>query len=206
MKFLAQTIFPALALSVAACGGGSAQTPPATPAGASTSATTSGATAASSTDPTLPKPADHPESAKVTWKKDAPAKTCHVPTAKGTDLVAGVTAIASGCIAGKLHQLGQPTTGSGVASSATMVQAIPLKAKANHCYRVFGLAEPTVTDFDIAVMDSAGKSAGEDLTDSNDAIVLESGAICFTQDDTVNVNAAVAAGTGKWAVEIWSDE
>jgi hypothetical protein len=117
-----------------------------------------------------------------------------------------VTAIAGACVdTKKMHQVGQPTTGEGTASTATMVKTIPLKAQANHCYRIFGLADPTVTDFDIAVMDSAGKSVGEDLTDSNDAIVLEQGTFCFKQDDAVNVNTAVAAGNGKWAVEIWSD-
>jgi hypothetical protein len=86
-----------------------------------------------------------------------------------------------------------------------MVKSIPLAAKANHCYRVFGLAEASVTDFDIAIMDSAGKLAGEDTTDTNDAIVLEHGAVCFSQDDSASVNTAVATGKGKWAVEIWSD-
>jgi hypothetical protein len=153
-------------------------------------------------DPNAPKP----ESGKVTWKRDVPKKNCH-SSAKGADLVSSVTAIASACIdTSKMHQLGSPTTGEGQASSATMVKTIPLAGKANHCYRIFGLAEPTVTDFDIAVMDSAGKSAGEDTTDTNDAIVLEDGAICFTQDDAATVNTAVATGKGKWAVEIWSDQ
>ena len=193
MKFLGHVSFAALLLSSVACGGGSASG-----SGPATASTT-----ASSGDPTLPKPADHPESDKVSWKQDG--KSCH-PNTKAVDLVAGVTAIANGCVDTKaMHQVGQPTTGQGAASTATMVQTIPLKAQANHCYRVFGLADPTVTDFDIALMDSAGTSVGEDLTDSNDAIVLESGTICFKQDDTVNVNAAVAAGTGKWAVEIWSN-
>jgi hypothetical protein len=141
----------------------------------------------------------------VTWKKDVSKKNCH-GAAKGPDLAASVTAIASACVdTTKMHQLGSTTKGEGVASSATMVKAVPLAAKANHCYRIFGLAEPTVTDFDIAVMDSAGKSAGEDTTDTNDAIVLEDGAICFTQDDAATVNMATATGKGKWAVEIWSD-
>ena len=103
-----------------------------------------------------------------------------------------------------MHQVGQPTTGEGVGSAAS-VKTIPLAAKANHCYRIFGLAAPSVTDFDIAVMDSNGKLAGEDGTDSNDALVLEDGSICFTQDDAAIVNAAVATGSGKWAVENWSD-
>ena len=146
-----------------------------------------------------------PESDKVTWKNGAPAKNCHQKPKPG-DLTAATTAIAGGCVdTTKMHQLGSPTTGEGQASSATMVKSIPLAAKANHCYRVFGIAEPTVTDFDIAIMDSAGKLAGEDTTDTNDAIVLEDGAICFSQDDAASVNTAVATGKGKWAVEIWSD-
>ena len=146
-----------------------------------------------------------PESDKVTWKPDAAAKNCH-KKASAPDLVASTTAIASGCVdTTKMHQLGTPTSGEGQASTATMVKSIPLAAKANHCYRVFGLAELTVTDFDIAIMDSAGKLAGEDTTDTNDAIVLEDGSICFSQDDAASVNTAVSVGKGKWAVEIWSD-
>jgi hypothetical protein len=180
--------------SLAACGGSAP--PPAT-----SSSTTS---LAATTTPPAAK-ASKPESDKVTWKKDASPKNCHQP-AKGADLAASTTAIASGCVgATKMHQLGTATTGEGEASTGTMVKSIPLAAKANHCYRVFGLAEPTVTDFDIAVMDSAGKLAGEDTTDANDAVVLEDGSICFTADDTASVNTAVATGKGKWAVEIWSD-
>jgi hypothetical protein len=168
--------------------------PPAASASAPAPATTA--------DPNAPKP----ESSKVTWKRDVPKKNCH-SSAKGADLVSSVTAIASACVdTSKMHQLGSPTTGEGQASTATMVKSIPLAGKANHCYRVFGLADATVTDFDIAIMDSAGKSAGEDTTDTNDAIVLEDGAICFLTDDAATVNTAVATGKGKWAVEIWSDQ
>jgi hypothetical protein len=185
---------PILVVAALACGG-SNQPAPTTPAAS--------ATAAASGDPTITHP-DHPDSAKVTWKKDAPAKSCHTGDKGAGDLSASVTKIATSCVDTKtMHQLGTTTTGSG--SSTAMVTAIPLQAKANHCYRFFGLAEATVTDFDIAVIDSAGKSAGEDLNDNNDAIVLEDGNICFTVDDNVNVNAAVASGQGKWAVEIWSD-
>ena len=160
-------------------------------------------------DPTVPKAASHPESDKVTWKQDSPPKRCHLPSAPSGDLVAGVTEIASKCVdTTKMHMLGSATQGEGREGDQRkdpMVTRIPLKAQANHCYRVFGLAEPAVKDFDISVMDSTGKSAGEDLTDSNDSIVLEDGSICFKQDDAVSVNAAVAKGSGKWAVEIWSD-
>ncbi len=179
--------------AITACGGG------ATP-----DANSPTATAKPAGDSTLPKAPDHPESDKVTWKKDG--KSCHTNDKGAGDLVASVTTMAKGCVdTSKMKMLGQPTQGKG-AETGTMVTPIPLNAKANHCYRVFGLAQATVTDFDVAIMDSAGKSTGEDLTDSNDAIVLEDGNICFKVDDTVAVNAAVASGAGNWAVEIWSDE
>jgi hypothetical protein len=186
-------------LTVAACG--DSAPPPATPAAPPAAVAPAAPAAPAAVDPSAPKP----ESAKVTWKKDAPKKNCH-GSAKGADLVASVTAIAGACIdTTKMHQVGSPTSGEGTASTATMVKTISLAAKANHCYRIFGLAESTVTDFDVAVMDSAGKSAGEDTTDTNDAVVLEDGSICFTQDDAATVNTAVATGKGKWAIEVWSD-
>ena len=185
---------PILVITAVACGG--SKTPgPTTPAGSSSAAPTG--------DPTITHP-DHPDSTKVTWKKDSPAKNCHTGDKGAGDLSVSVDKIATSCVDTKtMHKLGTTTTGAG--SSTAMVTAIPLKAQANHCYRFFGLAEATVTDFDIAVIDSTGKSCGEDLNDNNDAIVLEDGNICFTSDDSVNVNAAVASGQGKWAVEIWSD-
>jgi hypothetical protein len=179
--------------AITACGGG------ATP-----DANSPTATAKPAGDPTLPKAPDHPDSDKVTWKKDG--SNCHTGDKGAGDLVAAVTSMAKKCVdASKMKMLGQPTQGKG-AETGQMVTPIALNAKANHCYRVIGLAQATITDFDIAVMDSAGKSAGEDLTDSNDAVVLEDGNICFKVDDTVAVNAAVATGGGNWAVEIWSDE
>lgn len=189
-----------LFVSAVACGGGGADATP----GASTPANAVVATGGS-VDPNKPALPDHPESDKVTWKKDAAAKSCHVGS-KGGDLVAGATAMANACVdTQKMHQLGQPSTGQGQYATATSVTTLPLKAQTNRCYRIIGLAEGTVTDLDIAVTDSNGKSAGEDVTDSNDAIVLENGSLCFKQDDSANINVAVAGGSGKWAVEIWSD-
>ena len=182
----------ALPLAVA-CGGGATTTPAAT----------------TPTSPGAPHPAgmpDHPASDKVTWKKDSSPKSCHTGNKGDGDRVASVTAMAKGCIdSAKMHQVGAPTQGENSGAPGKMEASIPLKAQANHCYRFFGIAEAAVTDFDIAVMDSAGKSCGEDSTDGNDALVLEDGNICFKVDDDVSVNIAVASGAGKWAVEIWSD-
>lgn len=187
-----------------ACGGGSSSAPASSTAGSAASPASSGATTTAGPASTN-VPAAKPDSDKVTWKLDAPAKNCHQAT-KGSDLAAAATTVASGCVdKTKMHLVGSATLGEGQASTGTMVKSIPLAAKANHCYRVFGIAESTVSDFDIAVMDSAGKLAGEDTTDASDAIVLENGSICFNADDSASVNTAVAAGKGKWAVEIWSD-
>jgi hypothetical protein len=200
MRTLSLSVASALVLLSVACGGSS------TPASGASSAADTSATAAAATAATpATTAASKPDSDKVTWKSMAGTGKCHVSSqlAAGADLAGGVTAMGTACATG-LKQLGATVTGAG-GTNGQMVQTIPLHAKANHCYRVFGLAEATVTDFDIAVLDSAGKSAGEDGTDSRDSVVLEDGAICFKVDDEASVNAAVATGSGKWAVEIWSD-
>ena len=195
----------ALPVFLLACGGSDASSAPPASATAAPSAPDPLATTAAK-DPTVPKPKAHPASDKVTWKDDP--KQCRAVPASG-DLTSAVGTMAANCLDTKtMHLLGAAHLGEGRAGdhkSDPMVTRIPLEAKANHCYRVFGLAEPSVKDFDVAVMDSTGKSAGEDLTDSNDAIVLEAGHMCFKQDDNASVNVAVAKGSGKWAVEIWSD-
>jgi hypothetical protein len=190
--------FSTLFVSIAACGGS-------TPA-----PTTGGNPDISAATPKAPKGPTSPESDKVTWRKDTTGKNCHTGHKGEGDLVAGVKGIADGCVSGtKLKPIGQPLTGEGGGAAAGtpggMIKQFPLHAQANHCYRVFGLAQASVTDFDIAVVDSAVKNAGEDLTDGNDAIVLEDGDICFKVDDDINVNVAVGQGSGKWAAVIYGD-
>jgi hypothetical protein len=193
-KALLSTLLLASLTSVLACGGGSAD-----------------ATA----QPVVPKATDmdkgarppaptKPDSDKVTWKQGAPYASCHNDVKTGADLVAGVTAMAQGCAAlTKMHQIG--ATVQGTRQNLDPAQAIPLHAEANHCYRAYGLSEGSLQDLDIAVIDSTGKSTGEDGSDSPDAVVLEDGEICFTQADDVKVNVAAGSGGGKFAVEIWGD-
>ncbi len=192
--------FSLLLVSTFACGGGAA------PAPGGTTPTSAGP---AGTSKSLGAGPDHPDSDKVTWKKDAPAKNCHTGNKGDGDLVAGVTAMATGCVGSKMKQVGAPMQGEGGGASAGtpggMIKTLPFKAQANKCYRFFGLAQNTVTDFDISVMDSASKNIAEDLTDSNDAIVLEDGVICFKSDDDISINVAVGLGSGKWAVSVWSD-
>jgi hypothetical protein len=174
-----------------ACGGGSSSTPAVQPV-------------APKPVNIGPPPATKPDSDKVTWKQGAPWASCHNDVKTGTDLVAGVTAMAQGCAAlTKMHQIG--ATVQGTRQNLDPAQSIPLHAEANHCYRVYGLSEASLQDLDIAIVDSAGKACGEDGSDSPDAVVLEDGAICFAQTDDVKVNIAAGSGGGKFAVEIWGD-
>jgi hypothetical protein len=180
-------------VSVLGCGGGAADATP-TPA-------TPSAKASTPSGPPLPT---KPDSDKVTWKKDASFAKCHNDVQTGKDLVAGVTAMAQGCSSlMKMHQVGATVQGS--RQNLDPAQTIPLHVEANHCYRIYGLSEDALQDLDIAVIDSAGKAAGEDGSDSPDAVVLEDGELCFTQADDVKVNVAAGSGGGKFAVEIWSD-
>ena len=184
---LSSFVLAALSFTVA-CGGGGADTSaqPATPR------------------PAGPLAATKPDSDKVTWKRGAALASCHNDVKTGVDLVAGVTAMAQGCAAlTKMHPTGQ--TVQGTRQNLDAAQTIPLHAEANHCYRVYGLSDPSLQDLDIAVIDSAGKSAGEDGSDSPDAVVLEDGEICFSQADDVKVNVAAGSGGGKFAVQIWGD-
>jgi hypothetical protein len=193
--------FPALlvttlAVTLVGCGGNAA-----TP-GSTTPGLQSG-------NPPVQKGPTSPESDKVTWKKDAAPKSCHTGNKGDGDLSAGVLAMAGACVDKKMKQVGAVLTGEGGGAAAGtpggMIKQFPLKAQANHCYRVLGLAQASVTDFDIAIVDSAVKNCGEDLTDGNDAVVLEDGVVCFKVDDDVNINAAVGAGSGKWALVVFSD-
>jgi hypothetical protein len=194
MRAILSLCLPAIVVSAVACGGDKAA---------------GGPTAPTNTPHQLNPGPDKPESDKVTWKRDSP-KNCHTGNKGDGDLVAAVTSMASSCVGGKMKQVGQPLTGEGGSASSghpgEMIKQFPLKAQANHCYRVFGIAQAaTVKDFDVAIVDSATKSTGEDLTDGNDAIALEDGSICFKVDDDANVNVAVGDGFGKWAVVVMSD-
>jgi hypothetical protein len=186
------------AASLLACGGGGGNTPPANGA---QSLAAQQAQMDKSGEPPLPT---KPDSDKVTWKQDPSYAKCHNDVKTGADLAAGVTAMAQGCASVMgLKQIGQTTQDS--YKNLDPAHAIPLHAEAGHCYRVYGLSEDALQDLDIAITDSAGKSCGEDGSDSPDAVVLESGMICFTATDDVKVNVAAGSGAGKYAVQIWGN-
>jgi hypothetical protein len=96
-------------------------------------------------------------------------------------------------------------TFTGKQSDQQPPQTFPLKAEAKHCYRVYAQAAEGIKDLDLAIKDSTGAIAGEDSTDDPSPVVLEDGAVCYTEDDASTVVVSVGMGGGAYAVQVWSD-
>lgn len=207
----------AVSLACGACGG--AEKPPETPAAASASASAapsasaaapaaSSATAAASAAPSAsatPAPAPNPGSKKVTKKAEASWAACHQSFKAGNKEVSkDVDAMAKACAAvTKMKLVGKTFTGR--QGDQDPPQSFPLKAEANHCYRVYAQAADGIKDLDLAIKDSTGAIAGEDTTDDPSPVVLEDGAVCFTEADSASVIVSVGMGKGAYAVQVWGD-
>jgi hypothetical protein len=221
LKLSALAMTLAVPFALQACGGGEAP-PPATPPAASASeapsaapaASTSAAPAASasaapaetaSAAPPPPPAPTTPASTKVTTKNDPAWAGCHQSyEAKNKDVVKDVAAMAKACAkVTKMKEVGKPFKGK--QADKDPPQTFPLKAKANHCYRVYAQAAEGIKDLDLAIKDSTGAIAGEDTTDDPSPVVFEDGAVCFKEDDAATVVVSVGMGSGAYAVEVWGD-
>jgi hypothetical protein len=151
-------------------------------------------------------PADLPASAKAETKTDPALASCHngyKPASNDQDVAADVAAMAKGCAdATKMKKVGD--THTGVLTDKAPVK-LPLTVLAGKCYRVYGMSQSTMQDFDIALVDSAGALVSEDTTDDVSPVVAEDGKVCFKMADTVMLRASAGAGSGKFAIEVWSD-
>jgi hypothetical protein len=199
---------------LAACGGEEkpAEAPPmpsasaapvATQAPAPTAEPVASAAPAPSSAPAEPPP--NPGSKKATKKTDPAWASCHQSfEAKNKEVSKDVAAMSKACQAvTKMKLIGKTFTGK--QSDQQPPQSFPLKAEAKHCYRVYAQAAETIKDLDLAIKDSAGAIAGEDSTDDPSPVVLEDGAVCFTESDSATVVVAVGMGTGAYAVQVWGD-
>jgi hypothetical protein len=203
-------------LGLGACGGGE-EKPPETPPTASASAapsTTEPVAAASSAPAASAEPSasaapaeppPNPGSKKATKKTDATWAGCHQSyKAKNKDVSKDVAAMAKACeSATKMKLIGKTLTGK--QSDQQPPQTFPLKAEAKHCYRVYAQAAEGIKDLDVAIKDSAGAIAGEDSTDDPSPVVLEDGAVCFTESDASVVVVSVGMGSGAYALQVWGD-
>ena len=204
-------------VGVGACGGGETPPPATAPAPSATAAPSAAESAApampaasasaapSETAAAAPAPPPNPGSTKVTVKNDPTWATCHQSyEAKKKEVSKDVAAMASGCAkVTKMKIFGKPMTGK--QSDQDPPQSFPLKAEANHCYRVYAQASEGIKDLDLAVKDSTGAVAGEDSTDDPSPVILEDGAICFKEADSATVVVSVGMGKGSYALEIWKD-
>ena len=217
---LAPFAVAAVTANLAACGGGEAP-PPAAPPPPSASAAgerscragrigrpaASASAAPAGTASAAPAPCGPaaPASTKVTTKNDAAWATCHQTyEAKNKEVGKDVAAMAKACAkVTKMKISGKPLTGK--QADKDPPQSFPLKAQANHCYRVYAQAAEGIKDLDLAIKDSTGAIAGEDSTDDPSPVVFEDGAVCFKENDTASVVVSVGMGSGAYAVEVWGD-
>ena len=147
-------------------------------------------------------PPSAPSSTKATTKTEPAWATCHEKFKAKGNPSADVAALAKGCAkASKMKLIGKTLTGK--QSDAGPPQSYPLKADANHCYRVFAQAQESIKNLDVAIKDSAGNIVAQDGSSSPTAIVLSDGAVCFTAKDAATVVVSVGSGSGKYAVQIW---
>jgi hypothetical protein len=151
-------------------------------------------------------PADLPASTKAETKTDPAFASCHnayKPASNDQDVAADVAAMAKGCAnTTKMQKVGDTRTGT--LGDKTPVK-LPLAVLAGKCYRVYGMSQSTMQDFDIAVIDSAGALVAEDTTDDVSPVISEDGKVCFKMADTVTLRASAGAGGGTFAIEVWSD-
>ena len=187
-------------LLVCGCGGGPA------PAADATSVTASHSAAAPSSGGTAALSAVAGSASKKAERRTNPAWVpCHsgfTLDAKA-DVTSSVDQLAKGCMdTTKMHPV---DSFKGSQSAANLPQSFALHAEAGHCYRAYAVAALGITDLDLLIKDSTGAIAGEDSTDDPTPVVLEDGAICFKEADNASLTVSIGAGSGAYAVQVWSD-
>jgi hypothetical protein len=151
--------------------------------------------------------ADLPPSTKAETKSDPTFAPCHSafkPASSDKDVAADVDAMAKGCAdATKMKKVGDTLAGE-VREKAPPV-LFPFGAQGGKCYRIYGISQSTMQDFDVSWVDSAGALVAQDTTDDVSPVVTEDGKVCFKVPDATTVRATAGAGAGKFALQIWSD-
>jgi hypothetical protein len=146
------------------------------------------------------------KSTKVTEKHDPAWASCHQSfKPKGVSVEADVSAMAKGCEGITKMKLVGDTLVSTAEAAQKHRQRFPLSAEAGKCYRVYASSAATVGDLDVVLKDSAGGIVGEDATDDPSPVLLEDGALCFTEADAARLVVTIGVGTGSYAMQIWSD-
>ena len=134
----------------------------------------------------------------------AGCKNTNKPTSNYQDVASDVAAMAKGCAdATKMNKVGD--TLKGTLSEKTGATTFPFSAQAGKCYRIYGISQSTMQDFDIVVIDSAKGLVAQDTTDDVSPVLNEDGKFCFKSADSCTIRASAGAGAGNFALEVWSD-
>jgi hypothetical protein len=151
--------------------------------------------------------ADLPASTKAETKTDPMYATCHnafKPATNDQDVGHDLDSMVKGCAdTTKMKKVGD--TLAGELSEKKPPVTLPLSVQAGTCYRVYGMSQSTMQDFDVAIIDSTGALVGEDTTDDVSPVIAEDGKVCFKVSDSATVRASAGAGSGKFALQVWSD-
>lgn len=77
------------------------------------------------------------------------------------------------------------------------------EAHRGECYRVFAVAERTVSDLDVVVRSSRGAAIAADHGEDAWPIVQPDRPFCALEDDRYTLDVSTKHGTGRFAAEIW---
>lgn len=78
-----------------------------------------------------------------------------------------------------------------------------LEARRGECYRIFAVAERTVSDLDVTVRSSREMAIAADHGEDAWPIVQPDRPFCVLEDDALRVEIAARRGQGRFAAEIW---
>jgi hypothetical protein len=184
---------------------GDATPPPADATAVTASHGTPAGNAAAASPSAMLSPSGSAGSQKAERRTNPAWTPCHAGYKVNTtaDVATSVDEMAKGCAATTGMHVIDSFKGTQAASNAP--QSNPLHAQAGHCYRAYAVAAATIQDLDLLIKDSAGAPAGEDSTDDPTPVVLEDGAVCFKAADEATVVVSIGAGSGAYAVQVWSD-
>jgi hypothetical protein len=77
------------------------------------------------------------------------------------------------------------------------------EARRGECYRVFAVAERTVSDLDVVVRSSRGSALAADHGEDAWPIVQPDRPFCALEDDRYTVEVSTKHGGGRFAAEVW---
>jgi hypothetical protein len=102
-----------------------------------------------------------------------------------------------------MRPLGDPLRGT--TSDIEHPQSFLLHLVAGHCYRAYVVSEATLRDVDIRVRTPDGVVQAQDVSDTNLAVLPESGVLCMSKESAATLDVAAGSGSGAFAAQVWSD-